>query len=181
MENSIGIIELKSIAKGVEACDSALKSAGVTLVTAQPICPGKYEIILTGKLADVQAAVDHVRERCNGDIIDSVKLGRVSESVVKAMLGAETGERKGAVGIIETYSAASAIMAADTAVKASNVSIIELRLSRGMGGKGYVMLSGHVADVTAAVEAGSRYAAEQGLLTGNTVIAAPHDELWQYM
>ena len=181
MEKSIGIIELKSIAKGVEACDAALKSAGVTLVTAQPICPGKYEMILTGKLADVQAAVDHVRERCNGDIIDSVKLGRVAESVVKAMLGAETGERRGAVGIIETYSAASAIMAADTAVKAANVSIIELRLSRGMGGKGYAMITGNVADVTAAVEAGSRYAAEQGLLTGNTVIAAPHEELWQYM
>ncbi len=181
MENSIGIIELKSIAKGVEACDSALKSAGVKLITAQPICPGKYEIILTGKLADVQAAVDHVREFSGENIIDSVKLGRISESVVKALFGAETGNREGAVGIIETYSAASAIMAADTAVKAANVSIVELRLSRGMGGKGYVMITGNVADVTAAVESGSRYAQEQGLLTGNTVIAAPHEELWQYM
>ncbi len=181
MENSIGIIELKSIAKGVEACDSALKSAGVRLITAQPICPGKYEIILTGQLADVQAAVDHVRERSGSNIIDSVKLGRISESVVKALFGAETGERSGSVGIIETYSAASAIMAADTAVKAANVTIIELRLSRGMGGKGYVMLTGDVGDVTAAVEAGSRYAMEQGLLTGNTVIPAPHEELWQYM
>lgn len=72
-------------------------------------------------------------------------------------------------------------MAADTAVKAANVTIIELRLSRGMGGKGYVMLTGNVSDVTAAVEAGSRYATEQGLLTGNTVIASPHEELWQYL
>ena len=181
MENSIGIIEIKSIAKGIEACDSALKSAGVKLITAQPICPGKYEIILTGNLADVQAAVDHVGERNNSNIIDTVKLGRISECVVKALFGAETGERKGSVGVIETYSAASAIMAADTAVKAANVSIIELRLSRGMGGKGYVMITGDVSDVTAAVEAGSRYAADQGLLTGNTVIAAPHEELWQYM
>lgn len=97
MENSIGIIELKSIAKGVEACDSALKSAGVTLITAQPICPGKYEIILTGQLADVQAAVDHVRERSGENIIDSVKLGRISESVVKALFDARAGERKGAL------------------------------------------------------------------------------------
>ncbi len=36
---SIGIAELKSIAKGVEACDEALKSAGVTIVAAQPSCP----------------------------------------------------------------------------------------------------------------------------------------------
>ena len=100
MENSIGIIEIKSIAKGIEACDSALKSAGVKLITAQPICPGKYEIILTGNLADVQAAVDHVRERNNSNIIDSGKLGRISECVVKALFGAETGERKGSVGVI---------------------------------------------------------------------------------
>ena len=49
---SIGIAELKSIAKGVEACDEALKSAGVNIVAAQPSCPGKYEIILTGEISD---------------------------------------------------------------------------------------------------------------------------------
>lgn len=49
-----------------------------------------------------------MRERSGENIIDSVKLGRISESVVKALFDAETGERKGAVGIIETYSAASA-------------------------------------------------------------------------
>ena len=57
MYQAVGIIELKSIAKGVEACASALKSAGITLVSAHPACPGKYEIILTGAIADVSAAL----------------------------------------------------------------------------------------------------------------------------
>ena len=47
MYQSVGIIELKSIAKGIEATDDALKSAGIRLVSAHPACPGKYEIILT--------------------------------------------------------------------------------------------------------------------------------------
>ena len=58
MYQAIGIIELKSIAKGIEATDAALKSAGIRLVSAHPSCPGKYEIILTGAIADVTAAVE---------------------------------------------------------------------------------------------------------------------------
>ena len=60
MYQAIGIIELKSIAKGIEATDAALKSAGIRLVQAHPSCPGKYEFILTGAIADVSAAVTSV-------------------------------------------------------------------------------------------------------------------------
>ena len=58
MYQAIGIIELKSIAQGVEATDAALKSAGVQLISAHAACPGKFEIILTGAIADVTAAVE---------------------------------------------------------------------------------------------------------------------------
>ena len=36
MYQAIGVIELKSIAKGVEATDAALKSAGISLISAHP-------------------------------------------------------------------------------------------------------------------------------------------------
>ena len=57
MYQAIAVIELKSIARGIEAADAALKSAGVRLVSSHASCPGKYEIILTGAIADVTAAV----------------------------------------------------------------------------------------------------------------------------
>jgi microcompartment protein CcmL/EutN len=50
-----------------------------------------------------------------------------------------------------------------------------------MGGKGVVMLTGDVGDVTAAVEAGANYAKELSTLSSFTVIAAPHAELWNQM
>ena len=177
---SIGIAELKSIAKGVEACDEALKSAGVNIVAAQPSCPGKYEIILTGEIASVQVALDRIKANYDKYVIDAVRLGRVDQRVVKALMGAPAQAPQGALGIIETFSGASALQA-DAAIKASSVEILDLRISRGMGGKGFVMLTGHVGDVTASVEAGSRYAKEQGLLVGTSVIAAPHEELWKYL
>ena len=173
MVYAVGVIEIKSIAKGVEACDSALKSAGVRLISAHPSCPGKYEILLTGNLSDVQTALERVRSFYGSYIVDAVLMGRIDETVIKALMGAQS--------IVETFSAASAIKAADTAVKTSKVEILDLRVSRGMGGKGVVMLTGEVSDVTAAVEAGGDYAKQQGLFCSSAVMAAPHEELWQYL
>jgi microcompartment protein CcmL/EutN len=179
MQNAVGIIELKSIAKGVEACDSALKSAGISLVSAHPSCPGKYEIILTGGIADVDAAVSHVKGRFESTIVDTAVMGRIDPQVVTALFGTESTSKSGSLGVIETFSAASAIKAADIAVKTANVAIYDLRVSRGMGGKGLVMITGDVGDVSASVEAGAEYAAGLGLLMNKSVIAAPHKELWE--
>lgn len=181
MHYAVGVIEIKSIAKGVEACDNALKAADVQLIDAHAACPGKYEILLTGEIAAVQAALDQVRAFYGDKLLDTVLLGRIDESVIKALTGAQPQAMQGALGIVETYSAASAIKAADTAVKTANVAVWDLRISRGMGGKGVVMVTGTVGAVTAAVEAGGRYAKEQGLFAAQSVIPAPHEELWQYL
>ena len=181
MFKSIGVIELKSVPKGVEAADAALKSAGIDMVSAHPACPGKYEIILTGSISNVTAAVNHVTTRFEGYVIDSSVMGRIDEQVISALFGTQTGEREGSLGLIETFSAASAIKAADIAVKTARVAIYDLRVSRGMGGKGVVMLTGEVGDVTAAVEAGATYAKGVATLSSSAVIAAPHEDLWKQM
>ena len=181
MYQAIGIIELKSIAKGIEATDAALKSAGVRLVSAHPSCPGKYEIILTGAIADVTASVEVVKGRFDDRVIDAAVIGRIDEQVITALFGTQSGAREGSLGIIEAYSASSTIKAADIAAKTAKVAIHELRLSRGMGGKGMVLLTGDVGDVTAAVEAGAQYAKDQGLFCNSSVIAAPHKDLWEQL
>ena len=181
MFKAIGVLELKCIPKGVEATDAALKSAGVELVSAHPSCPGKYEIILTGSISNVTASVEHVVEKFGHYVIDSSVMGRIDEQVIKALFGTQKSEKKGSLGLIETFSAATTIKAADIAVKTARVDIYDLRVSRGMGGKGVVMLTGEVGDVTAAVEAGSNYAKTSGQLSSNAIIAAPHEELWNQM
>ncbi len=181
MYKSIGVIELKCVPKGVEAADAALKSAGIDMVSAHPACPGKYEIILTGSISNVTAAIDHVREKFDGYVIDSSIMGRIDEQVIKALFSTGEGERCGSLGLIETYSAASAIKAADIAVKTARVAIYDLRVSRGMGGKGIVMLTGEIGDVSAATEACADYASSLGMLSASSVIAAPHADLWAQM
>lgn len=181
MFKSVGVIELKSIPKGVEATDAALKSAGVQVVSAHPSCPGKYEMILTGSISNVTAAVQHVLSKFDGYVIDSAIMGRIDEQVITALFGTQKTERKGSLGLIETFSAATTIKAADIAVKTARVEIFDLRVSRGMGGKGVVMITGEVGDVTAAVEAGASYAKQSAQLSSEAVIPAPHAELWEQL
>jgi Carbon dioxide concentrating mechanism/carboxysome shell protein len=45
MINTIGFIELNSIAKGIEVADHMLKVANVQLMFSTATCPGKYILI----------------------------------------------------------------------------------------------------------------------------------------
>jgi microcompartment protein CcmL/EutN len=83
------------------------------------------------------------------------------------------------IGVIETFSAASIIEVADAAVKSANVTLLRVHLAMALGGKGFVIMAGDVASVQAAVAAGSRVAAEDGMLVGRSVIAAPSAELFR--
>lgn len=80
-----------------------------------------------------------------------------------------------ALGIIETKGLATAIQAADAAVKAANVTLGEY-LSVG-GGKVNIIVRGDVAAVKSAVDAGVSAASQIGEVQGQTVIPRPSDKL----
>ncbi len=176
--NSVGLVEVKNVSKGVKVTDEMLKSAGVTLLQSGAVCPGKFVTLVGGDLSAIQAAVDRAVLVAEESLIDKFVIGRLGERVFEALAGiAEVPEKK-ALGLIETFTAASAILAADAAVKAADIRLIEVRVARGMGGKCFVSLTGDVSDVKAAVEAGAKIAAEEGVLINMEVIASPHPDLW---
>jgi ethanolamine utilization protein EutM len=80
-----------------------------------------------------------------------------------------------ALGVIETLGFATAMEAADAAVKAANVTLAEwLKVG---GGKVNVIVRGDVAAVKAAVEAGVAAASQIGQVQAQTVIPRPADKL----
>jgi microcompartment protein CcmL/EutN len=69
-----------------------------------------------------------------------------------------------ALGVIETATVAAILEAADAGLKGARVRLLEIRLADDLGGKGYLLFDGTVADVEAAVEIGTgRIAASPGL------------------
>ncbi|HOW27350.1 MAG TPA: BMC domain-containing protein [Elusimicrobiota bacterium] len=181
MHNAIGLVELSSMVKGYEVTDIMLKTSNVELLMARTICPGKYIVLVAGDVADVQASVEAGKDLSGESLVDQMVIPNVHPGVFPAITGSVVADKLEALGLIETFSVASLIEAADAAAKTSDVKILEIRLAMAMGGKAYVSLTGTVAAVQAAVNAGSESVIQKGLLVQRVVIPQPRPELLREM
>jgi microcompartment protein CcmL/EutN len=179
--DSLGLIELTSIASGYLACDSMLKAAAVSLVLSRSICSGKYMVMVRGDVSSVQAAVQAGITGARFSVIDSFVIPNLHEGVFPAISGASKVEVLEALGIVESFSVASLIEGADAAVKAANVELIEIRLAMALGGKAFVTLTGNVAAVQSAVDAAAAVVGQKGMLVNKVVIPSPRPELLNEM
>lgn len=175
--DALGMVEINSIAAGIEAGDEMLKTADVQLVCAQPVCPGKYMVIVQGKVAAVRSSVDAGIASAKETLIDSLVIASVHPQVFSALACATEIEKCNAVGVIETFSLVTTIYAADEAVKSANVELIEIRLGRGLGGKSFVIITGDVSSVKHAVEASLKSELTQGMVVRTAVIPSPHPDM----
>jgi len=180
MLRSIGMVEVTSVGIGCVVQDTMLKAGAVELVLARTICSGKYIVVVSGGVSAVEAAVEAGMAASQEGLIDQMVIPSVHEAVFPAIGGSVTVDPQdlGALGVVETFSAASAIEAADAAAKAASVVLFRIHLAMALGGKGFIQMTGSVADVTAAVEAGAAVARERGLLVSEVVIPRPQRELF---
>lgn len=167
---AFGMIETNSIARGIEAGDSIIKTADVKLVAAYAACPGKYIVMVRGAVSAVKSAIDVGAVTAGKSLINDVVIANIHEQVFGALSCSTELNLKGAVGVIETYSLVTAVLVSDAAVKAANVELLEIRLGRGLGGKAFTVLTGDVSSVKAAVEAAEAANGKDGLLAHTAVI-----------
>lgn len=176
---AIALLEFGSISAGIVAGDAMVKASPVGSMYAGTVHPGRYLVFVSGDTASVEVAIEAGRDAATTDLVDLVFLPDIHESVVaaigfnrhSAMVGSE------ALGIVEARSVASILDAADAGVKAADVELVGLRLADGLGGKGYVLLSGSVADVEVGVAACVDRLELHGSLVRSDVIAQLHDEM----
>ena len=173
MRKAVGFVEIKSIPVGIQTADEMVKAGNVELLLSTPICPGKYVIIVGGHVGPVKAAMS----KAELYLIDTHILDNIREEVLPAIAGVTPTQQIQAVGAIETISALTAIIAADTAVKASKVSIVDLRIARGLGGKGYLVITGEVSSVRSAVNACLAKLGISGEVTSTSIIPRPHPQI----
>lgn len=179
MGKSLGLLELKSIPIGIQTADVMLKAADVELLLASPICPGKYIIIISGNVGPVKNAVQAGREEADTFLIGHHILNNVHDSLPSAVAGMAQPEKPGALGAVETISALAAVKAGDIAAKASNIRLIEIRIARGLGGKGYLLFTGEISSVKSALQSCQSQLRDTGEITSCCTIASPHPDLMQ--
>ena len=183
LEACIGLLELCSVARGVEAADAVLKEARVEMLFATPVHPGKYVLLVTGAVQDVKASIARGAQLAGSDLVDQLVIPQVHEQIVP-MLRRKGGTITGhldAIGVIETTTVASTILAADLALKTATVDLVDIRIANGLGGKSFFTLTGEVSDARSAAAAGARHAQERGLLARDVVIPRPHPDLVRHL
>lgn len=175
---TIGMIELNSIARGIEVADTLLKAGDTRLVFSKPTCPGKYITMVCGDVGAVKAAVEAGLAVGRNFVVDEFVIPNIHEQIIPAInAGIEVAD-VAAVGAVEYYNVAAAITGADAAAKAADIRLLEIRLGMGVGGKSFVTLCGDVSAVQSAVKAALCDAGEKGAVISSCVIPSPTPDLF---
>jgi microcompartment protein CcmL/EutN len=177
VEPALALLEFDSIARGIEAGDAMAKRAPIRTLKAGTVQPGKFLVLIAGEVADVEESLAAGKEVGLDHLVDEVYLPQVHPDVVRAITGGRVGMAGEALGVIETRTVAATILAADAGRKGAEVSLLEVRLGDGLGGKGFCLFSGLVADVEAAIQYGIGALPDAGVLVREVVIPSLHGEM----
>lgn len=173
---AIGLLELESIARGIACVDAVLKKAPVRLHLHEAVTPGKYLLLFSGGVAEVEASFAAGLERAGDRLIDKLFLPQAHPQLAAAVADSVRPIALDSLGIVETHTVSAALLGADVACKTASVTLTSIRLARGIGGKGYFTLSGPLPDVEAALEAAAAAIGHPALL-GLELVPAPDREL----
>jgi microcompartment protein CcmL/EutN len=172
---ALGLIELSSIAVGVETADAMCKSAGVELMRSAVIARGKYAIVISGPVGEVESSLRTGVEIAGKTLLANFIIRNVHSAVLDGFDKKSPVKTLGAVGMMETKDALPAVFAADAACKAASVHLVELRPGTG-GGKGFFTVCGEVGAVRAAISAGVAAIGEDALVA-RIVLPQAHEHL----
>lgn len=178
--DAIGLLELSSIGVAFQVQDAMLKASDVELLIARTICSGKYLVVVGGDVAAVEASVAAGKAMSLEALIEELIITGVDRRVFPAISGAVVlaEDQKDALGVIEAFSVAAIVEAADACLKAADVTLFRVHVAMAIGGKGFLLVTGTVADVEAAVKAGAAEVSARGMLVSRIVIPRPHPRLF---
>jgi microcompartment protein CcmL/EutN len=172
---ALGLIELSSVSRGMVVADGMVKSAASRILRAAPTTPGKYVVIVGGGEEEVLESMKAGLRLAASSLIDQLYLARIDAQVPPVLRGELMRGVVDGVAVVETYSVAATVVAADAAAKMADIRLIQMRLARGLGGKAFFTMSGDLPQLEAGVEA-ARRAADEGMLMNTEIIARPHPD-----
>lgn len=108
---SAGTVELTSVAAGYEVLDALIKAADVVVLQARHVCSGKFFIVYSGKIADVETAMQTARKVGGEFVEDYLTVANAHPGLFPAMaqtVALPPGKLM-SLGVVETKTASSAL------------------------------------------------------------------------
>jgi microcompartment protein CcmL/EutN len=181
MGTAIGVAEFKSIAKGVEMLDLMTKKAAIKIVDNRTVCIGKFFVIISGDVADVTASIDEVVDKSGPELVGAKVIPSLADGVADKINAVIDRSNINALGIVETKDLSTGLYCANYIKKSSEVTILRISLTLGLGGKALVIFTGDVASVRNGIEIAKEKAKDPEKIVAAVEIPSPSKELIEKM
>ena len=177
---AVGLLETQGVTPLMVGTDAMADAADVEIAGWTYIGGALSHVLVRGEVASVQAALAAGQEAaCRaGDLHASLVLPQPHPAVAALYPPPPAGQPQaagdrvvGALGVVESTGYAGSVAAVDGMIKMASVDVV--RLAIGSGGRVAALVTGPLADVTAAVEAGASAAADAAECNGQAVISGP--------
>lgn len=156
MSLALALLELSSISRGIVTLDALHKRARVAVLISEAVTPGKFLLLFSGDVANVDEAFMAGKAAARDALMDTLYLPQPHDALVPLIRGERHALPKdGALSIQEFATVGAALRALDRALKATTCKGHKLHIARGIGGKAYFVLGGELHDVEAADAEGS--------------------------
>jgi microcompartment protein CcmL/EutN len=184
---ALGILEVSTIHEGFGLVDAMAKEAPVEVLSASPIPPGRFLIVIGGRVGEVESSWRRGLALC-ADPHDQLFLAEVAPAVLaaaraggKSFAASEAAFLEDApfedsiesLGLFETSTVAACFDSADRSVKGAQVALTSLHIARGIAGKSFGLVHGRQDMVEAALALAEERGRAHDAWIGSTLIARP--------
>lgn len=178
---AVGVLELSSIAKGIQSMDVMLKASKIDVIISRTICPGKYLMVVSGDIGEVSEAISKGVKNSGKYMLNELVLPAVHKDVLSALNGkTKSVNPNKPIGVIEFSCITSGILACDTALKSANVKILNFKAGMFLGGKSYFIITGDTSSIQEAFNA-VKLRVNKNKIINYTIISSPDAELTKYL
>ncbi len=176
MSGALGVAEFRSIGKGIEMLDEMTKKANIEIIENRIVCIGRFFVIVSGDVADVTAAIDTLEGLPESELIGCNVIPRLEPGIIEKINGKIERDNISAIGVVETRDIHSGLYGANSIKKSSNVDILRISLTLGLGGKALVIFTGDIASVRNGIEAARESIGDPKKIVSAAAIASPSEE-----
>jgi microcompartment protein CcmL/EutN len=178
--NTLGAIEMTSVAQGYVVADLMLKKAPITLLDARPYCPGKFMVLVTGDVSSIEESLKIGKLSAGTSFFAELFVPQLIPSVIFAINRENKITIGESIGILESFSALSIIDAANEVCKSVDVEVESLSLLEGLGGKAFVIFTGILANIQSALEIGIKKIPED-MIVSSQIVSQVSQELLPFL
>lgn len=177
MGKCVGIIEFKSVSKGIEASNEMVKLSNVEIIMLKSTCIGKFVTIVTGEETEVQGAIDNGADLAGKFLLDYYVISSISESIIDALKNKYVKkEITDAMAIMETRNICKGLKALDETLKSGDCTLVQLQVAFTLGGKLIYIVTGPVSSLQSGIDSAVD-ALEENEVVNASVVASPSPDL----